>query len=73
MSRRSVQFFDHADRTDDALDIGVLPRRPRCGDDLLDRHRLDTIAEGLPIRRVAVSQQKARRGVPGKGLSDLAR
>ena len=61
------------DRADDALDIGVLPRRPRCGDDLLDRHRLDTIAEGLPIRRVAVSQQKARRRVPGKGLSDLAR
>jgi hypothetical protein len=38
-----------ADRADDALDIGVLPRRSRCGDDLLDRHRLDTITEGLPI------------------------
>ena len=38
-----------ADRADDALDIGVLPRRPGCGDDLLDRHRLDTIAEDLPI------------------------
>ena len=48
-----------------------LPARRR-GDDLLDRHRLDTIAEGLPIRSVAVSQQKARRGVPGEGLGDLA-
>ena len=37
------------DRADDALDIGVLPWRSRCGDDLLDRHRLNTIAEGLTI------------------------
>src|SRR3984893_19397449 len=62
-----------ADRADDALDIGVLPRRSRCSDDLLDRHRLDTIAEGLTIRRIAVSQQKARCGVPREGLGDLAR
>src|SRR5678815_390917 len=61
-----------ADRSDDAFDISVLPWRTRRGDDLLDRHRLDTIAEGLTIRRVAVSQQKARRGVPGEGLGDLA-
>jgi hypothetical protein len=38
-----------ADRADDALDIGVLPLRSWCCDDLLDRHRLDTIAEGLTI------------------------
>src|SRR5712664_304057 len=50
-----------ADRADDALDVGILPWRSRRGDDLLDRHRLDTIAEGLPIRSVAVSQQKATR------------
>src|SRR3977135_1050097 len=62
-----------ADRADDALDIGILPWRSRRGDDLLDRHRLDTIAEGLPIRSVSISQQKARRGVPGEGLGDLAR
>src|SRR5260370_34067398 len=62
-----------ADRADDALDIGILPWRSRRGDDLLDRHRLDTIAEGLPIRSVSVSQQKARRGVPGEGFGDLAR
>jgi hypothetical protein len=61
-----------ADRADDAFDVGILPWRSRRGDDLLDRHRLDTIAEGLPIRSVAVSQQKARRGVPGESLGDLA-
>ena len=38
-----------ADRADDALDISVLPWRSRCSDDLLDRHRLDAIAEGLTI------------------------
>jgi hypothetical protein len=37
------------DRADDAFDIGVLPRRSRRGDNLLDGHRLDTIAEGRPI------------------------
>src|SRR3977135_3520538 len=38
-----------ADRADDSLDIGVLPRRSRRGDDLLDRHRGGPIAEGRPI------------------------
>jgi hypothetical protein len=38
-----------ADRANDALDIGILPRRSRCSDDRLDRHRLDTITEGLTI------------------------
>lgn len=55
-----------ADRADDALDIGILPWRSRCRNDLFDCHRLDTIAEGLPIRSVAVAQQKARRGVRGR-------
>jgi len=67
-----VQAFA-ADRADDALDIGILPRRSRCSDDLLDSHRLDTITEGLTIRRVAVSQQEARCGVPREGFGDLAR
>ena len=38
-----------ADRADDALHIGVLPRGSRCSDDLLDTHRLDSITEGLTI------------------------
>ena len=37
------------DRADDAFNIGVLPRRSRRGDDLLDGHRLNTIAEGPTI------------------------
>jgi hypothetical protein len=38
-----------ADRADDAFDIGVLPRRSRRGDDLLDGRRLDMVAEDRPI------------------------
>jgi hypothetical protein len=38
-----------ADRADDALHIGGLPRRSRRSDDLLDSHRVDTITEGLTI------------------------
>ena len=62
-----------ADRADDALDIGVLPRRSRRGDNLLDSHRFEAIAEDLTVRCVAIAQQKARRGIPGEGLGDLAR
>jgi hypothetical protein len=41
--------------------------------DLLDAHHLDTITEGLTIRIVPVSQQKARRGVPGERFGHLVR
>jgi hypothetical protein len=37
-----------ADRANDALDVGVLPRRSQRGDDLLDSHRLDAVAECRP-------------------------
>src|SRR5713101_463584 len=53
-----------ADRADDALDIGVLPWGARCGDDLVDPHGPDTIAEALAIRGIPVPQQVARRRVP---------
>lgn len=62
-----------ADGANDALHIGVLPRRSRCSDDLLNTHRLDTVTEGLTIGSITVSQQKARRAVPGEGLGHLAR
>src|SRR5258708_364460 len=62
-----------ADRADDALDIGVLPRGARSGDDLVDPHRPDTIAEALAIRGISVPQQVARRLVPRAGLGYLSR
>src|SRR5208282_3071073 len=41
--------------------------------DLLDPHRFDPVAEVGAIRRVAVAQQIARSGVPGKCFGYLAR
>src|SRR5882757_9245979 len=36
-------------RANDALDVGVLPRRARCRNGLLDSHHLEAIAERLTI------------------------
>src|SRR5471030_3052412 len=60
------------DRANDALDIGVLPGRSWCSDDLFDAHRLDAIAEALTIRSIPIPQQIAGRGVPREGLGHLA-
>src|SRR5712691_1521860 len=66
-----IQTFA-ADRTDETLDVRVLPGGPRSSDDLLDAHRPHTIAESGTIRFVPVSKQIARRSIPGKGLGHLA-
>ena len=55
-----------ADRADNALHIGVLSRGSWRGNDLLNTHCLDTVTEGLAVGRISVSQQKARRSVPGR-------
>ena len=34
-----------SDRADDALSIRILPRRTRCGDDFVDPHSFDALAE----------------------------
>src|SRR5712671_3028459 len=62
-----------AHRANDALDVGVLPRRARCRNDLLDFHRLEAITEDRTIRCVAVPQQISRCCVPGKRLGHLMR
>ena len=51
-----------ADQTDDPLDVGVLPGRARCGNDLCDPHRLDTLASA--VRCVMIAQQITRSRVP---------
>ena len=60
-----------ANRTNHALDVRVLPGRPRRRHDLRYVHRFDPAAEVRAIRCVAVSQQVAWRGIPRKCLSDL--
>ena len=59
------------DRSDDALDIGVLPRRSWRRRHLDDAHRLQPIAEDRPIGRVAVANQVSRRGFPRKRFHKL--
>ena len=66
-----IQAFT-ADRTDETLDVGILPGRSRGSDDLGDAHRSNAMAECRTIRFVPVAQQIARRTVPGKGLRHLA-
>ena len=66
-----IQAFT-ADRTDQSLDVGVLPGRSRGSDDLGDAHRANAMAERRAIRFVPVPQQIARCSVPGKGLGHLA-
>ena len=59
------------DRSDDALDIGVLPRRSwrrRYFDDI---HRRQTIAEYCSAGCVAIADQVSRRGVPRERLHEL--
>jgi hypothetical protein len=67
-----IQTFA-ADRTDQALNIWVLPGRSRGGDDLRDAHRSNAMAECRAIRFVAIPQQIARCRIPRKGLGHLAR
>jgi hypothetical protein len=43
-----IQTFT-ADRTNDAFDVAVLPRRARRSNNLLDTHPTNAIAENLAI------------------------
>src|SRR5208337_3265968 len=58
-------------RADDALDVGILPGRSWRRNDLFDSHDPSPLLKAFPIRRVAVAQQVAWRGVPRKCLGDL--
>jgi hypothetical protein len=61
-----------ANRADEALDVGVLPWRSRCRDDLANLHRADG---GYDVCEcgIAVVQQVTRRVVLGKGVAELLR
>jgi len=59
------------DRADDPFGIGVLPRRPRGCENLIDPQGLEPRAEGGTIGSIAIPDQPARRGIPWKILPDL--
>jgi hypothetical protein len=61
-----------SDRSNDTLDVRVLPGRSWRRHDLFYAHRFDPTTEVRAIRCVTVAQQMPGRGVPRKRLSDLA-
>jgi hypothetical protein len=60
-----------ADRADHALDVGILPGRPRCRADGRETEGLDRPIERCIEGRVAVVEEEPRVRVVGKGLAEL--
>jgi hypothetical protein len=60
-----------ANGSDDPFDVSTLPRRAGSGQNFFDAHSLDLINEVPAEDPIAIPQQVARCGVPGKGLPEL--
>src|SRR5579872_4036794 len=60
-------------RTDNALDVPILPRRARRNWVIANAHRMYAVSILRPERTVAVADKMTRRFVPRKGLGHLAR
>ena len=54
-----------------ALAVGILPRRPGCGQDLLDPHCTHATNEGRAIDLVSVPNEILRRQVVREGVDQL--
>ena len=69
-----IRWSKHSrsDRTDQSLDVFVLPRRPRRYGAIPDAHCPDPSPEDLPVGAIAISDEVSGRRVPRKGLRDLA-
>ena len=74
-----VPFAEHenmiqalaADRADEPLREGVLPRIVGCREDFCDAHALHSVLELLAVDAVAIAEEIGRRGVVREGLHDL--
>ena len=60
-----------ADRSDQAFDVWILPRRSWRRDDFLDAHVLDAFPEKLAVDSVAITNEKPRCGIIEKRFDDL--
>ena len=58
-------------RSDDALDVAVLPRRARRGRMITDPHCLNAMGVSWTEGAVAVTKHVTWRFIPGKGVSHL--
>ena len=65
-----IQQFS-AKATDYALNIGVLPRRSRCGDDFVDAQARQPSLNPITINAIAVSQQILRGRIERKRFYNL--
>ncbi len=62
-----------SDRSDQALNVSVLPRRARCRWSIPNLHGVQPLLEDLAKGAVTIANKMARRTVPGKGLRNLMR
>jgi hypothetical protein len=60
-----------ANRADQALDIGILPRRSRSREDFANAQPPCRFVEFLSVARVAIAKQLARRTVPRESFQQL--
>ena len=67
-----IQTFS-TDRTDHALDVSSLPRRPRGAEDFFDVHDFELLADLVSVDPVAVSQEIFWCAIEGKRFDDLLR
>src|SRR5215831_8452033 len=66
-----IQAFS-SDRTNQALDVSILPGRSRCRWSVADAHGGEASCYGMTIRGVSVSDQVLGRPLPREDLGDLA-
>jgi hypothetical protein len=59
--------------TNDALDIGVLPRAPRCDGTFFHSQTANPISKVISVDGIAITHQILRRRLPWKGLNRRGR
>src|ERR1035438_3412660 len=62
-----------ADRSYQALDVGVLPRRAQGAHDLFDVHACEPVAEGRAVDAIAIPHEVLRCAVIWERFDDLLR
>ncbi len=62
-----------ADATNDAFDIGILPRAPRCDGTFFHSQTAHAFSKLVSIDCIAITQQVLRRWLLWKGLNELLR
>jgi hypothetical protein len=60
-----------ADRADEPLGEGILPRAVRGGEELIDPHALNTLPKRRPVDAVAIAEEIGRCAVIGESVHDL--